>query len=87
MAQSPCICLQFGMLIAHLFDTFPNPEDFNETAIGDLQVRKYMKPNFISHLFRFRCSVIHCFVNTSYSDRTFLLVHLMYTHSKQLDYF
>jgi len=35
------------MLIAHLFDTFPNPEDFNETAIGDLQVRKYMKPNFI----------------------------------------
>ncbi|XP_047167059.1 arginine--tRNA ligase, chloroplastic/mitochondrial-like [Vigna umbellata] len=28
---------QFGMLIAHLFDTFPNPEDFNETAIGDLQ--------------------------------------------------
>jgi len=28
------------MLIAHLFDTYPNPEDFNEAAIGDLQVRK-----------------------------------------------
>ncbi|KAL5178556.1 DNA-directed RNA polymerase III subunit 2 [Glycine soja] len=28
---------QFGMLIAHLFDTYPNPEDFNEAAIGDLQ--------------------------------------------------
>ncbi|TKY44583.1 Arginine--tRNA ligase [Spatholobus suberectus] len=28
---------QFGMLIAHLFDTYPNPEDVNDTAIGDLQ--------------------------------------------------
>ncbi|KAH1241745.1 Arginine--tRNA ligase, chloroplastic/mitochondrial [Glycine max] len=28
---------QFGMLIAHLFDTYPNPEDFTEAAIGDLQ--------------------------------------------------
>jgi len=39
------------MLIAHLFDTFPNPEDFNETAIGDLQVRKYMKSNLYSIYF------------------------------------
>ncbi|KAK7272738.1 hypothetical protein RJT34_29544 [Clitoria ternatea] len=29
---------QFGMLIAHLYDTYPNPEDVNEAAIGDLQV-------------------------------------------------
>ncbi|KAL2321344.1 hypothetical protein Fmac_030313 [Flemingia macrophylla] len=28
---------QFGMLIAHLFDLYPNPDDVNETAIGDLQ--------------------------------------------------
>jgi len=64
MAQSPCICLQFGMLIAHLFDSFPNPEDFNETAIGDLQVRKYMKSNFIP--FIFDLDVIHCSVSISY---------------------
>ncbi|KAJ0031467.1 hypothetical protein Pint_13296 [Pistacia integerrima] len=29
--------LQFGMLIEHLFEKFPNFEDVNETAIGDLQ--------------------------------------------------
>ncbi|KAJ1430189.1 Rossmann-like alpha/beta/alpha sandwich fold, partial [Sesbania bispinosa] len=28
---------QFGMLIAHLFEKFPNPEDVSEAAIGDLQ--------------------------------------------------
>ncbi|KAK3229041.1 hypothetical protein Dsin_000922 [Dipteronia sinensis] len=28
---------QFGMLIENLFDKFPSVEDFNETAIGDLQ--------------------------------------------------
>ncbi|XP_031272156.1 arginine--tRNA ligase, cytoplasmic-like isoform X1 [Pistacia vera] len=28
---------QFGMLIEHLFEKFPNFEDVNETAIGDLQ--------------------------------------------------
>ncbi|RDY12130.1 Arginine--tRNA ligase, chloroplastic/mitochondrial, partial [Mucuna pruriens] len=28
---------QFGMLIAHLFDTYENLDDVNETAIGDLQ--------------------------------------------------
>lgn len=30
--------LQFGMLIQHLFETFPNWEDIGEQAIGDLQV-------------------------------------------------
>lgn len=30
--------LQFGMLIQHLFEMFPNVEDVNEMAIGDLQV-------------------------------------------------
>lgn len=30
--------LQFGMLIEFLFEKFPNFEDVNETAIGDLQV-------------------------------------------------
>ncbi|KAJ1387874.1 Rossmann-like alpha/beta/alpha sandwich fold [Sesbania bispinosa] len=28
---------QFGMLIAYLFEKFPNPEDVSEAAIGDLQ--------------------------------------------------
>ncbi|CAL5186395.1 unnamed protein product [Lathyrus oleraceus] len=28
---------QFGMLIAYLFENFPNQEDISETAIGDLQ--------------------------------------------------
>ncbi|CAL5186397.1 unnamed protein product [Lathyrus oleraceus] len=30
--------IQFGMLIAYLFEKFPNPEDVNESDIGDLQV-------------------------------------------------
>lgn len=30
--------LQFGMLIEYLFEKFPNFEDVNESAIGDLQV-------------------------------------------------
>ena len=68
MAQSPCICLQFGMLIAHLFDTYPNPEDFTEAAIGDLQVRKYMKSNcfhLFLFVFLFRCLILHCFLDIS----------------------
>lgn len=30
--------VQFGMLIEYLFEKFPNSEDANETAIGELQV-------------------------------------------------
>ncbi|MCH97463.1 arginine-tRNA ligase cytoplasmic-like, partial [Trifolium medium] len=28
---------QFGMLIQYLFETYPNPDDVNESDIGDLQ--------------------------------------------------
>ncbi len=35
--------LQFGMLIEFLFDKFPNVEEVNETAIGDLQVSEEIK--------------------------------------------
>lgn len=33
------------MLIAYLFEKYPNPEDVSEAAIGDLQVKKYVKMN------------------------------------------
>jgi len=36
------------MLITNLFEKFPNPDDVSEADIGDLQVRKYIKINFIS---------------------------------------
>ena len=35
------LILQFGMLIAYLFEKFPNPEEVNESDIGDLQVRQH----------------------------------------------
>lgn len=35
------IYLQFGMLIEFLFEEFPNFEDVNERAIGDLQVSEH----------------------------------------------
>lgn len=39
LLKSAAIALQFGMLIEFLFEKFPNFEDVNETAVGDLQVR------------------------------------------------
>lgn len=45
-SQSPCIIfavLDAELLIAYLLEEeFPNPEDINEQAIGDLQVRDLM---------------------------------------------
>lgn len=65
---------QFGMLIAYLFEKYPNPEDVNEAAIGDLQVRKYMEMNSMP-IFSCRCLFIHCFVGIFSSDQT--LVNLI----------
>ena len=41
---------QFGMLIEYLFEKFPNPEDANEAAIGDLQVNLLSPFGFVLYL-------------------------------------
>lgn len=54
------------MLIEFLFEKFPNPEDVNEAAIGDLQVIRDVKMNTSSLIVpTFLCGCCHiCLFDT-----------------------